>query len=169
LKEEALDRVKWGNRFGRGCGPVVWQITDEDDDSEVLFRGIWHTWYFVGAEQERTRPGSKIPQGTKFCTVSPNICGSWTWDFLHVAHLAPQNFVIDRRCLETVFTRDVKYIKQSRHSAWGGKYCSETVCCIKSSLEGCDAQQNFTLRTSAIEELWKWRFVAQNCWNLFLI
>jgi hypothetical protein len=23
LKEEALDRVKWGNRFGRGCGPVV--------------------------------------------------------------------------------------------------------------------------------------------------
>jgi hypothetical protein len=23
LKEEALDRTKWGNRFGRGCGPVV--------------------------------------------------------------------------------------------------------------------------------------------------
>jgi hypothetical protein len=23
LKEEALDRVKWRNRFGRGCGPVV--------------------------------------------------------------------------------------------------------------------------------------------------
>jgi hypothetical protein len=29
LKEEALDRTKWRNRFGRGCGPVVWQITDE--------------------------------------------------------------------------------------------------------------------------------------------
>jgi hypothetical protein len=29
LKEEALDRSKWRNRFGRGCGPVVWQITDE--------------------------------------------------------------------------------------------------------------------------------------------
>ena len=29
LKEEALDRIKWRNRFGRGCGPVVWQITDE--------------------------------------------------------------------------------------------------------------------------------------------
>jgi hypothetical protein len=28
LKEEALDRIKWRNRFGRGCGPV-WQITDE--------------------------------------------------------------------------------------------------------------------------------------------
>jgi hypothetical protein len=22
LKEEALDRIKWRNRFGRGCGPV---------------------------------------------------------------------------------------------------------------------------------------------------
>jgi hypothetical protein len=23
LKEEALNRIKWRNRFGRGCGPVV--------------------------------------------------------------------------------------------------------------------------------------------------
>jgi hypothetical protein len=23
LKEEALDRIKWRNRIGRGCGPVV--------------------------------------------------------------------------------------------------------------------------------------------------
>jgi hypothetical protein len=29
LKEEAIDRIKWRNRFGRGCGPVVWQITDK--------------------------------------------------------------------------------------------------------------------------------------------
>jgi hypothetical protein len=29
LKEEAVDRIKWRNRFGRGCGPVVCQITDE--------------------------------------------------------------------------------------------------------------------------------------------
>jgi hypothetical protein len=29
LKEESLDRIKWRNQFGRGCGPVVWQITDE--------------------------------------------------------------------------------------------------------------------------------------------
>jgi hypothetical protein len=29
LKEEAQDRIKWRNRFGRGCGPVVWQITGE--------------------------------------------------------------------------------------------------------------------------------------------
>jgi hypothetical protein len=34
LKEEALDRIKWRNRFGRGFGPVVWQITDDDDDDD---------------------------------------------------------------------------------------------------------------------------------------
>ena len=32
LKEEALDRTMWRNRFGRGFGPVVWQITDDDND-----------------------------------------------------------------------------------------------------------------------------------------
>ena len=38
LKEEALDRTMWRNRFGRGFGPVVWQITDDDDD--VLKHGL---------------------------------------------------------------------------------------------------------------------------------
>ena len=33
LKEEALDRTVWRNRFGRGFGPVVWQITDDDDSA----------------------------------------------------------------------------------------------------------------------------------------
>jgi hypothetical protein len=28
LKEEALDRAMWRNRFGRGVGPVVRQITE---------------------------------------------------------------------------------------------------------------------------------------------
>ena len=32
LKEEALDRTMRRNRFGRGFGPVVWQITDDDED-----------------------------------------------------------------------------------------------------------------------------------------
>jgi len=31
LKEEALDRTMWRNRFGREFGPVVWQVTDCDD------------------------------------------------------------------------------------------------------------------------------------------
>ena len=32
LKEEALDRTAWRNRFGRCFGPVVWQITHDDED-----------------------------------------------------------------------------------------------------------------------------------------
>ena len=35
LKEEALDRTMWRNRFGRGFGPVVWQIIDDDDDDKL--------------------------------------------------------------------------------------------------------------------------------------
>jgi len=31
-KEKALDRTMWRNRFGRCFGPVVWQITDDDDE-----------------------------------------------------------------------------------------------------------------------------------------
>ena len=30
LKEEALDRTMWRNRFGRGFGPVVRQTTEYD-------------------------------------------------------------------------------------------------------------------------------------------
>ena len=30
LKEEALDRTMWRNRFGRVFGPVVWQITEDE-------------------------------------------------------------------------------------------------------------------------------------------
>jgi hypothetical protein len=36
LKEEALDRIKWRNRFGRGFGPVVWQITDDELSKIIL-------------------------------------------------------------------------------------------------------------------------------------
>ena len=31
LKEEAVDHTVWRNCFGRGFGPIVWQITDDDD------------------------------------------------------------------------------------------------------------------------------------------
>jgi hypothetical protein len=37
LKEEALDCIKWRNRFGSGFGPVVWQITDDGDDDDSSF------------------------------------------------------------------------------------------------------------------------------------
>jgi hypothetical protein len=59
LKEEALDRIKWRNRFGRGFGRVVWQITDEwmneyviatrnfakaPNNSSYLSRGFLMVW-----------------------------------------------------------------------------------------------------------------------------
>ena len=48
LKEEALDRTMWRNRFGRGFEPVVWQITD-DDDEQSMFRlsSSKQAWFFV--------------------------------------------------------------------------------------------------------------------------
>jgi len=30
--KEALDHTMWRNRFGRGFGLIVWQITDDYDD-----------------------------------------------------------------------------------------------------------------------------------------
>ena len=37
LKEEALDRSMWRNRFGRGFEPVV-RLLDDDDDDDLLTR-----------------------------------------------------------------------------------------------------------------------------------
>ena len=34
MKEEALDRMLWRTRFGRGCGLVARQADDDDDDSD---------------------------------------------------------------------------------------------------------------------------------------
>jgi len=52
LKEEALYRTMWRNRFGRGFGPVVWQNTDDDDDLGDQHFGDWtclrhHVWSFL--------------------------------------------------------------------------------------------------------------------------
>ena len=49
LKEEALDRTMWRNRFGRGFGPVFRQITDDDDgvgddvtsNNKIRYRISW--------------------------------------------------------------------------------------------------------------------------------
>jgi hypothetical protein len=53
LKEEALDCTKWRSHFGRGFGPVVWQITDDDDVHPPLLhvengsRSIFHNIMFL--------------------------------------------------------------------------------------------------------------------------
>jgi hypothetical protein len=51
LKEEALDRIKWRNRFGEGCGPVVWQITDDD---HVIYSTSVLTTFFLPVTINKT-------------------------------------------------------------------------------------------------------------------
>ena len=55
LKEEALDRTMWRNRFGRGFGPIVWEITDDDISKTFPFHLAFHmreqervSWHKVG-------------------------------------------------------------------------------------------------------------------------
>ena len=48
LKKEALDRTMWRNHFGRGFGPVAWQITDDDDDDEFV---VSMTWSFIAVKK----------------------------------------------------------------------------------------------------------------------
>jgi hypothetical protein len=68
LKEEALDRIKWRNRFGRGCGPVVcltdyWWILNEclfcrlhPRVEEVRLSEVkWSDNYFVASLTGSTR------------------------------------------------------------------------------------------------------------------
>jgi hypothetical protein len=57
LKEEALNHIKWRNRFGGGCGPVVWQITYDDCYQHLghpkyvllLIRSLKNSFVCVGA------------------------------------------------------------------------------------------------------------------------
>jgi hypothetical protein len=41
LREEALDRTMWRNRFGRGVGPVVRQNTEWMNDLSLTYNGAW--------------------------------------------------------------------------------------------------------------------------------
>ena len=43
LKEEALDRTMWRNRFTRGFGPVVWQIIDDDEKLGEYFVAMFYS------------------------------------------------------------------------------------------------------------------------------
>ena len=68
LKEEALDRTMWRNRFGRGFGPVVWQITDDDDDGHQYFCEKYFGCHAYLQRYLITQPSSSVvrmswPQG----------------------------------------------------------------------------------------------------------
>ena len=50
LKEEALDRTVWRDCFGRGFGPLVWQITVDDDDDSLFLFMAFSAYFVVGVE-----------------------------------------------------------------------------------------------------------------------
>ena len=73
FKEEALDRTMWRNRFGRGFGPVVWQITDDDDELFTcvsrhkcisILHGVYASFWNL--------PHATFLQWTHFLRVSSN-------------------------------------------------------------------------------------------------
>ena len=77
LKEEASDRTMWRNRFGRAFGPVVWQITDDDGENEVLCywltRCIYKKKKNTVADQNRSR--DRIRQILRMCGGGPPLLG----------------------------------------------------------------------------------------------
>ena len=54
LKEEALDRTMWRNRFGRGFGPAVLQITDDDDDDIPSNFRSFHALHIKAALKQKS-------------------------------------------------------------------------------------------------------------------
>jgi hypothetical protein len=88
LKEEALDRVKWRNRFGKGFGPVVWQITDDDvtkDSKVVFFCGQWQhikTWKNVPRHFYIRTRWRRCSRGLKWLFRGPEHFLVYTWAIL---------------------------------------------------------------------------------------
>ena len=66
LKEEALDRTMWRNRFGRGFGPVIQQTAaaDDDDDGTSIKNVVLVSIIQPG------RPGVGSPISTHFLTTT---------------------------------------------------------------------------------------------------
>ena len=80
LKEEAVDRTVWRNRFAKGFGPVVWQIAD-DDESQCRKRKLGGTGYRGPAFRKGARGPtifhmflslSVVPLSADCCTCRPS-------------------------------------------------------------------------------------------------
>ena len=54
LKDVALDRTIWRNRFGRDFGPVVWQITNDDDDDIYMYVDVYVYKYILPPLRNKT-------------------------------------------------------------------------------------------------------------------
>lgn len=122
---------------------------------------------FVGVEQGCINPGSKLARATRFCTASPNICGTSVRNLFDATRLAPRILikivVFWKMCGPLMYIR----IKRRRHTALCGKYCNDIGYCIESLFKCCNGRQvlnsaDFGNRMT----LDKATSVAQNCWYL---
>jgi hypothetical protein len=73
LKEEALDRTMWRNRFGRGFGPVVRQNAEWMNDIEwvihlvVFYLSFWRC-LFVSLSEKSLEPEGSLPYSLEAAT-----------------------------------------------------------------------------------------------------
>jgi hypothetical protein len=51
--------------------------------------GCQSGWLYVSGGQRHTNSRHQVAQVTKFCTVTPDICGSSVWNLFHVTFLVP--------------------------------------------------------------------------------
>jgi hypothetical protein len=80
----------WGALKGKDRLLRFQRTTQSSGTSSALQCGIsfhhqHHGWLCQGC----TNPGHQVARATKFCTVAPNICGSWAWNLLDVTVLTP--------------------------------------------------------------------------------
>ena len=89
LKKEAVGRTMWRNRFGRGFGPVVWQITDDDDDESKIIRKTPVQQKFNSVHDHTATPSFSYHEFGKCCALiiskqysNPQFFISWIWKML---------------------------------------------------------------------------------------
>jgi hypothetical protein len=66
MKEEALDRIVWRNRFGRSFGPIVWQTTDDDDDNDDETKVLYYYRHIKANKPKTAHNWTRIPAATFF-------------------------------------------------------------------------------------------------------
>jgi hypothetical protein len=80
LEEEALDRTMWRNRFARSFGPVVWQITDDDDNPSDRTMALGSTQLLTEISTRSIYWSVKATVGTYMCRLSWNMEASTSWN-----------------------------------------------------------------------------------------
>ena len=96
LKEEALDHITWRNRFRRGFGPVVWQITDDDDDIYIYGKLSWKVKNFQTKLRSKFKDQDSQNGLKNKVASSTNVLNMTIWNWSHItSELNIHNYFID--------------------------------------------------------------------------